>query len=99
MASAEQKWMNHLVIVRHGDSQRNVGTPAAQAAGRLDYGGDVRDMDVALTACGIRQAEATGKHLGGKFRFDRAFVSPYLRTVQTAQLMLKHCSGPVEVTL
>ncbi|MFB3920532.1 MAG: histidine phosphatase family protein [Terriglobia bacterium] len=99
MAPAEQKWMNSLVIVRHGESQRNVGKQAAQAAGHLEYGGDVRDMDVPLTACGIRQAETTGKFLSAKFKLDRAFVSPYLRTVQTAQFMLKQSNHPIEVTL
>jgi len=99
MASAEQKWMNHLLIVRHGESQRNVGKQAAQAAGKLEYGGGVRDMDVALTACGVRQADVTGKFLSQTFRFDRAFVSPYLRTVQTAQLMIKHSKQPVELII
>jgi broad specificity phosphatase PhoE len=99
MASPEQKWMNHLVIVRHGESQRNVGKQAAQAAGRLEYGGDVRDMDVALTTCGVRQAEATGEFLSQKFRFDRVFVSPYLRTAQTAQLMMKHFKHTAESTI
>ena len=61
----EQKWMNHLVIVRHAESQRNVGKPAAQAAGQLEYHGNVRDMDVLLTPNGQRQAEATGKYLAG----------------------------------
>lgn len=99
MAAGEQKWMNHLVIVRHGESQRNVGKQAAQAAGRLEYGEGVRDMDVALTACGVRQAEATGKYLSEKFRLDRVFVSPYLRTVQTAQLMMKHFKISPEITV
>jgi len=99
MASAEQKWMNHLLIVRHGESQRNVGKQAAQAAGKLEYGGGVRDTDVALTACGVRQADVTGKFLSQTFRFDRAFVSPYLRTVQTAQLMIKHSKQPVELII
>jgi len=95
----EQKWMNHLVIVRHAESQRNVGKPAAQAAGQLEYHGNVRDMDVLLTPNGQRQAGATGKYLAGKFRFDRLFVSPYERTVQTAELMLKYFPYPLEMTL
>jgi len=99
MAPAEQKWMNHLLIVRHGESQRNVGKQAAQAAGKLEYGGGVRDTDVALTACGVRQADVTGKFLSQTFRFDRAFVSPYLRAVQTAQLMIKHSKQPVELII
>ena len=76
--------MNHLVIVRHGESQRNVRRAEAQREGSLEYHGDVRDMDVALTPRGLRQALETGKYLGREFRFDRVFVSPYERTLQTA---------------
>jgi broad specificity phosphatase PhoE len=47
-------------------------------------------MDVLLTPNGQRQAEATGKYLAGKIRFDRLFVSHYERTLQTAELMVKH---------
>jgi broad specificity phosphatase PhoE len=99
MDTLEQKWMNNLVIVRHAESQRNVGKPAAQAAGQLEYHGNVRDMDVQLTENGRRQAEATGQYLAGKFRFDRLFVSPYERTVQTAELMVKQFPYPLEMTL
>jgi broad specificity phosphatase PhoE len=56
-------------------------------------------MDVLLTPNGQRQAGATGKYLAGKFRFNRLFVSPYERTVQTAELMLKHFPYPLEMTL
>ena len=90
MNSPEQKWMDHLVIVRHGESQRNVGKDAATAAGELEYGGGIRDMDVTLTPRGEKQADATGNYLGENFRFDRIFVSPYLRTVRTAEMMGKH---------
>jgi len=98
MRASEQKWMNHLVIVRHGESQRNVGKMEALAAGQHEYHGNVRDMDVTLTARGERQAEATGKHLGRKFHFDHVFVSPYVRTVQTAERMAKHFPSPIEFT-
>lgn len=99
MPSSDQKWMNHLVIVRHGESLRNVGKQAAQAAGQLEYGGGLRDMDVPLTPQGVRQAEATGGFLALKFCFDRIFVSPYLRAVQTTQLMMKQFKNPVELTI
>ena len=89
MSRPEQKWMDRLVIVRHGESQRNVGKAQAQAAGKLEYGGGVRDVDVTLTSRGEKQSEATGKFLGKKFRFDRIFVSPYLRTLRTAELIAK----------
>ncbi len=90
MTRPEQKWVDHLVIVRHGESQRNVGKQAAQEAGHLEYGGNIRDMDVTLTPRGVKQAEVTGEHLGQKFHFHRIFVSPYVRTVQTAELMTEH---------
>ena len=89
MRVTEQKWMDHLVIVRHAESERNVRRVAAHKSGELEYGRDIRDMDVPLTACGEKQAEATGRYLGKRFKFDRVFVSPYLRAVQTSQLMLK----------
>lgn len=90
--------MDHLVLVRHGESQRNVGKKAAQAAGHLEYGGGLRDMDVPLTARGKKQAEATGKYLAQRFRFNRVHVSPYLRTVHTAQLMMKHFDHECDLT-
>lgn len=97
MSTTDQKWMNHLVIVRHGESQRNVGKDAATARGELEYGGGIRDMDVTLTARGEKQSEATGKYLGGKFRFDRIFVSPYFRTVRTAEIMATSFNGNPQV--
>jgi len=90
MESPEQKWMDHLVIVRHGESLRNVGKDAATAAGEMEYGGGLRDMDVPLTPRGEKQSDATGKYLGQKFHFDRIFVSPYLRTIRTAEIMTKY---------
>ena len=98
MPHAEQKWMDRLVIVRHGESQRNVGKGEALRAGRLEYHGGVRDMDVTLTSRGIAQAEATGKYLARKFRFDKVFVSPYERAIQTTQLMMKCFADPVDLT-
>jgi broad specificity phosphatase PhoE len=98
MPGPEQKWMDHLVIVRHGESERNVGKAEAQAAGALEYGGGIRDVDVTLTSRGERQAEDTGKHLSKKFRFDRTFVSPYLRTVRTAELIAKNLGSAPRLT-
>jgi broad specificity phosphatase PhoE len=98
MHPRDQKWMDHLVIVRHGESKRNVDKGLAQDQGLLEYHAGVRDMDVRLTERGMRQAEATGKYLGAKFRFDRVFTSPYLRTLQTAETMMKRFSRRVEIT-
>jgi broad specificity phosphatase PhoE len=89
MPLSEQKWMDHLAIVRHAESERNVRRLAAHKTGELEYGSGVRDMDVPLTTRGEQQAETTGHYLAKRFKFDRAFVSPYLRALQTAHLMLK----------
>ena len=97
--TSPQRWMNDLVIVRHGESQRNVRRAQAQQEGDLEYHGDVRDMDVALTPRGLRQSLETGKYLGREFRFDRVFVSPYERTLQTATIFLKQFPYPVDLTL
>jgi len=91
--------MNHLVIVRHAESQRNIRRAKAQQEGRLDDHGDVRDMDVALTPRGLRQALEIGKYLAREFHFDHVFVSPYERTLQTATTFLKEFPYTVDLTL
>ncbi|MFI5395324.1 MAG: histidine phosphatase family protein [Candidatus Binatia bacterium] len=97
----EQKWVSNLVLVRHGESTRNLAKAKAEAEKSETYGHDERDMDVTLTARGQRQAKETGErlpqHLG--FAFDRAFASPYRRTVQTAELVLASQGGPVKTAL
>ena len=91
------KWPSRLVIVRHAESQRNIWKEIATAKGELVYGGKVRDMDVALTEKGEKQAIATGKGLGAEYKFDHAFVSPFLRTVETARLMIGQFPYTVEI--
>ena len=71
MVSGSPKWPEHLVIVRHAESERNIWKEIATAKGEFLYGGTVRDMDVPLTPNGEQQAVATGRHLGAKFSFDR----------------------------
>jgi 2,3-bisphosphoglycerate-dependent phosphoglycerate mutase len=99
MRAPEQKWMDDLVIVRHGESERNVRRAAAHKTGKLEYGTDLRDMDVPLTPRGEKQAEATGQYLAKKFNFDRVFLSPYLRAVQTTDLFFKHFAQPPRPTV
>jgi len=99
LPSAQQKWMNHLVLVRHGESQRNVRRAEAQRAGRLEYHEDIRDMDVKLTPRGARQAEETGKYLAREFRFDRVFASPYERTLETARTLVEQFPYPLDLTI
>jgi probable phosphoglycerate mutase len=85
----EQKWPSQLVIVRHGESERNVSKDIAKRRGAHSYGSGLRDMDTPLTKVGHRQAISTGEYLAKKYRFDMIISSPYLRTLQTADLILK----------
>jgi probable phosphoglycerate mutase len=65
--------------------------------GELVYGGKVRDMDVAPTPYGEKQAVATGEALGADYKFDGVFVSPFQRTMETARLMIEQFPNAVEV--
>ena len=82
----EQKWPSHWVIVRHGESERNVAKEAAKrGTGVHSFGSGLRDMDTALTPRGLRQAQAVGEHLAKHYRFDVLFSSPCLRTTATSK--------------
>jgi 2,3-bisphosphoglycerate-dependent phosphoglycerate mutase len=81
-----QKWPDLLVILRHGQSERNVAKERAKAAGAATvWGGTLRDVDTPLTPLGVQQATETGKFLRDKASFDVIFSSPYMRTLQTSQ--------------
>ena len=83
-----QNWPDHLWLVRHGQSQGNIARDAAQQAGALEIGIDVRDVDVPLSDRGFEQARATGHwfaSLPEDQRPDVLLSSPYLRARQTAQ--------------
>jgi broad specificity phosphatase PhoE len=85
----DQKWPDHLVIVRHGQSERNVAKDRAREEHKLEVWSDhLRDVDTPLTALGVQQAVATGQFLREKFNFDMVFTSPYLRTIQTAKQIM-----------
>lgn len=85
---AVQKWPTHLVIVRHGQSERNARGQAAKLNGQASFHQGLRDADTRLTAWGQKQALLTGEFLAKRYRFDAAFSSPYLRARQTADAIL-----------
>lgn len=61
---AEQKWPHTLILMRHGQSERNVLKDAAKAAGReMVWSEAVRDQDTPLTRKGKLQCYAAGTHL------------------------------------
>ena len=85
----QQKWPSQLIIVRHGESERNVAKDIAKSKGAHSYGSSLRDMDTPLTKEGNRQARSTGEHLAIEYKFDAIFTSPYLRTLGTAQQIIR----------
>src|SRR5262245_57915567 len=86
----EQKWPNHLVIVRHGQSEKNLAKELAQEAGtHSTFGSGLRDHDEKLTEKGQSEARATGLYLASLYTFDTVFTSPYVRTMQTTEAILQ----------
>lgn len=85
--------MKCIYLVRHGESMANVN---------LDEYKNKPDHAIALTDLGKAQAEETGKFFAEHFKqlqadlgampHVRLWQSPYLRTRQTAEGILKHCS-------
>src|SRR6476620_2660087 len=83
---------NHLVFVRHGQSEANIvqnaekdGLPLLAPEGFYDY----HDWAYRLSDLGIQQAKTAGewilRNIGDpKYYFDRCYVSPFLRARETA---------------
>jgi broad specificity phosphatase PhoE len=63
-----QRWPNHIVVVRHGESERNIHKEIAERTGELVYGGKVRDVDVPLTQRGRLQGVRHWQSFGERFR-------------------------------
>ncbi len=88
---AQQKWPQHLWIVRHGQSAGNVARDTAEAAHLPLIDIATRDVDVPLSALGEEQAAALGEWFGQMPASDRPSVilfSPYVRARETAQRIL-----------
>ena len=83
-------WPARLWLVRHGQSAGNVAAAEATAAGRALIDVADRDVDVPLSPLGKRQARALGDWFAGQPAGERPtvlLVSPYLRAVQTAEIV------------
>jgi broad specificity phosphatase PhoE len=84
----DTNWPRKIWIVRHGQSAGNVARDQALAAKLKRIEVPLRDVDVALSALGQRQADALGHWFADHAPEDRPDVvlsSPYVRAVQTAQ--------------
>jgi len=88
------KWPEKLVIVRHAQSEVNIARERLEQfhsdALEVKIKKEIRDADIKLTPLGEEQACKTGAGLKKEFgSFDIAFVSPYARTQQTAEYILR----------
>lgn len=74
-----------IKLVRHGESEANVGKVTSQ---------DVGDHEVALSELGHQQAHAMGRALGSEFLTGAlVYCSPYRRTRQTLTSLLDGASA------
>jgi broad specificity phosphatase PhoE len=81
-----------LTAVRHGQSTANAAFHAAEAVGALDVGISCRDADLSLTTLGREEARALGRWIAsrsGDGLPHSLWVSPYLRTQETAELIVE----------
>ncbi len=87
-----QRWPSRLWLIRHGQSAGNVARAEALHRGDHLIGEAVRDVDIALSPLGHRQAEALGHWFAGLPESERPEVilsSPYLRAVETARAICR----------
>jgi len=78
-----------LILVRHAESAGNVAREAAESSHAETIDIDLRDPDVPLSELGERQAKALGGRLAelvADTPLAAVWVSPYLRTRQTAEI-------------
>jgi 2,3-bisphosphoglycerate-dependent phosphoglycerate mutase len=88
----EQNWPARLWLVRHGESAGNVARDAAEAAGLANIQIAERDVDVPLSPLGQNQARALGRWFARQPEAERpsvVLVSPYLRALQTADVLVE----------
>jgi broad specificity phosphatase PhoE len=77
-----------MILVRHGQTLWNLHFHAT----RIDPG----IPDPGLTELGRQQAENAGKRLRGA-EVTQLVVSPYRRTLETADILLRHIDAPVRI--
>lgn len=85
-------WPRKIWIVRHGQSAGNVARDEAHASNLKIIDVPLRDVDVALSELGQRQADALGGWFARQPAGERPNVvltSPYVRAVQTAERVCK----------
>lgn len=93
----QQKWPDHIYIVRHGESAGNVARNLAHSQNKPFIEIDAaRDMDVPLSDLGQLQAQAVGQWFGALPPEQQPTTVPsssYLRAKETAQNLTRTAGG------
>ena len=99
MTKKEQEWATTVVLVRHGESVANIERDRLKKGATEDFFLKMpcRDMDIPLTGKGKEQAKSAGKILKGYPKFDVAIVSPYERTRQTTEIIIKEIGYKIPI--
>lgn len=87
-----QNYPEIIWLVRHGESAGNVARHEAETRGSLKVKVPQRDIDVPLSPLGENQARALGRwflQLSEREKPTVIIASPYLRTKETARLLLE----------
>ena len=90
----------HLVLVRHGESRGNLADQDARQSGADRLVLEARDADMPLSATGMAQAQALGRHIASlplQQRPTTVFSSPYARAATTAALAVEEAGVALEV--
>jgi broad specificity phosphatase PhoE len=85
-------WPSTLWLVRHGESLGNVANAEARRSQALRLEVDASDSEIGLTDLGADQATALGRWMAGLPPAERPtqlMVSPYIRTRETARLIIE----------
>lgn len=83
---------NHLVLVRHGESEGNIAVSQSKKGNHSAYEGDFKNRHSSqwrLSPKGEVQAQKTGDWIKKQMRlkFDRFYTSEYVRAMETAALL------------
>src|SRR3989344_6295983 len=92
-------WPTEIYVVRHGESLQNMGL-IASSRGDQSLWDNLRekgDHEVELSRRGKQQAQFTGRALAKLPKFDVVFVSPYIRTNQTAEEIISQLGYEPEI--
>lgn len=94
-------WPASILLVRHGESAGNVARDEAEASGAAWIDIAERDMDVALSELGVRQAAAVGAWLADRDVDSPtvALTSPYVRALTTATSALEAAGLDIELAV